>query len=199
MPTLDQEFRPSETAVVVIEFQKTWTQGGIFAWLIRRNYRSRKVLANTRRLLDFARQRGVAVFQAPFIVDPSCRHTYRRLPWLPRLLKGFTAGTWKSEFTPGIYHPSDVVIKGRYGFDACRGSNLLSTLRQSGINLIIFCGFTTDQCVARTMKSLSREGFRCFLASDASATIFRRQQKRVEARFPSLPVAELIRWMSRSG
>ncbi len=126
-----------------------------------------------------------AHLSAPALTAPSVKGVYR--------------STWKSEFTPGIYHPSDVVIKGRYGFDACRGSNLLSTLRQSGISLIIFCGFTTDQCVARTMKSLSREGFRCFLASDASATIFRRQQKRVEARFPSLPVAELIRWMSGSG
>ncbi|NOX37414.1 MAG: cysteine hydrolase family protein [Calditrichaeota bacterium] len=193
MENVSLPLEPVPTAILVIEFQKTWTEKGLFHWLIRRMYRSRRVLDHTQAVLHCARQRGFPVIHAPFVVDPSDPESFRRIPLLPKLLRGFTAGTWKAEFTPGIYHPSDIVIQGRYAFDATLGSNLIPILNEMRIRQVLCCGFTTDQCVARTLKSLSQQGYLCALISDASATFTRWQQKRVEKRFRSLTSQEIIR------
>ena len=67
--------------------------------------------------------------------------------------QGFTKGTWKAEFTEGILDSTDIVIEGRYGFDACKGSNLEKKLIDNKIKTVLVCGFTTDHCVKETMNS----------------------------------------------
>jgi len=173
--------RKPRSAVLLIEFQKQWTERGLYNWLIRRQLSERKVLKNTRNLVRNARKKRIKVIHAPLIIDPA-----RKKGWLAFVTFGraFTLGTWKSEITRGLVGRKDLIVKGRYNFDAFAGSDLESILRKNRIERIFICGFTTDQCVARTMKTMLGKGFDAYLVSDCTATLNGFLQKRAERKFP---------------
>lgn len=180
------------TAILLIEFQKTWTEKGIFYRLIKKEYLSRNVLDNTKELISSARKKGIKIIQAPLILDKADKERYKKTPFPARLLKRFTKGTWKAEFTDGIYNTTDILIQGRYGFDACEGSDLEQRLKENEIKNVYVCGFTTDHCVKETMNSLMGKGFNCILVSDCTATKNNKLQKRIEAEFEAILSNEVI-------
>ena len=176
----------NSTAILLIEFQKTWTEKGIFYKLIKKEYLSRNVLSNTNELISAARAKGVKVIQAPLILDKADKERYKKTPFPARLLKRFTKGTWKAEFTEGISEKTDIVVRGRCGFDACEGSDLEQLLKENGIKNVYVCGFTTDHCVKETMNSLLDKGFNCILVSDCTATKNNKLQKKIENEFETV-------------
>ena len=138
------------TAILLIEFQKTWTEKGIFYRLIKKEYLSRNVLANTKELISAARAKGIKVIQAPLILDKADKERYKKTPFPARLLNRFTKGTWKAEFTDGICNTTDIIIQGRYGFDACKGSDLEQRLKENNIkniNKFSFFNLSTIICL----------------------------------------------------
>ncbi|MBC8527069.1 MAG: cysteine hydrolase [Candidatus Cloacimonetes bacterium] len=186
-----QNIQKENTAVLLIEFQKTWTEKGVFYKLIKKEYESRNVLRNTINLITTARENGLKVFQAPLILDKSDKN-YKKTPFPARLLKRFTKGTWKAEFSDGIYESTDLVIEGRYGFDATEGSNLEKVLRDNNIKTVFVAGFTTDHCVKETMNSLIDKGFDCIMISDCTATKNNKLQKKIENEFTIITSEKLI-------
>ncbi len=186
-----QEISKQNTAVLLIEFQKTWTEKGIFYKIIKKEYSQRNVLSNTKNLISKARQEGITVIQAPLILDKKDKN-YKKTPFPARLLRRFTKGTWKAEFTDGILEKSDFIAKGRYGFDATKGSNLEDILRTNNIKTIFVCGFTTDHCVKETMNSLIEKGFNCIMVSDCTATKNNKLQKKIESEFTIITSKKLI-------
>ncbi len=173
----------NNTAILLIEFQKTWTEKGIFYKLIKKEYLSRNVLGNTKQLISDARKKGVKIIQAPLILDKSDKEKYNKTPFPARLLKRFTVNTWKAEFTDGIYENTDIVVNGRCSFDACEGSDLEQHLLKNNISNVYVCGFTTDHCVKETMNSLISKGFNCIMVSDGTATKSNKLQNKIETEF----------------
>lgn len=169
-----------KSAIILVEFQKQWTKKGLYHRLIERQLNSRNVLKNTRILVKKARKNGVMIIHAPLIIDPG-----NKRGWLARLTFGrvFTKDTWKSEFTEGVYEEGDIVVEGRYTFDAFTGSDLEQLLRDNRIERVFLCGFTTDQCVAKTMRTALKKGFDSFLVSDCTATVNDFLQRRTEKSF----------------
>lgn len=167
-------------ALLLIEFQKQWTDRGIYYRLIRNQLQKRDVLENTRKLVAGARERNIPVIHAPLVIDPN-----HKKGWLAHLTLGkvFTNGTWKAEFTDGIYREGDEVVKGRYAFDAFTGSDLEEILKKMKAKTVFVCGFSTDQCVAKTMKTMEKKGFRPLMISDCTATFNEILQKMAENRF----------------
>ena len=102
MNNLNLNINSKNSAVILIEFQKTWTEKGIFYNLIKNEYNSRNVLSNTIKLLEATRRKNIQVIQVPFIIDKSDKKNYTKYPLLPKLLKRFTRGTWKEELIPRI-------------------------------------------------------------------------------------------------
>ncbi len=143
---------------------------------------SRKVLQNTLDLVKTARKKGVPVIHAPLIIDPE-----NKKGWLAHLTFGraFTKGTWKSGITNRFYEAGDLVVTGRYAFDAFVGSDLEQILKKNHLEDLFFCGFITDQCIAKTMQTALEKGFNGHLVSDCTATLNGYFQRRAEARFPS--------------
>lgn len=180
-------------AILLIEFQKTWTEKGFFYKLIKNEYLSRNVLHNTKELVSAARKKGVKIIQAPLILDKEDKKRYKKTPFPARLLKCFTRDTWKSEFTVGIYEETDLVVQGRCGYDACECSNLEQLLKENKIENIYVCGFTTDYCVKETMTSLINKGFHCVLVSDCTATRNHKLQKKAEKGFEVISSKQLIK------
>ncbi len=181
-----------KTAILLIEFQKTWTEKGIFHKMIRKELTKRNVLANTKAVVSAARKHRVQVIQAPLILDKTDKERYKKTPFPARLFKRFTKGTRKAEFTDGIYESSDIVVKGRYGFDACEGSDLEQILIENNIKKVYVCGFTSEHCVKETMNSLTEIGYHCILVSDCTATRNKKLQKKVENEFETISGRNLV-------
>ena len=93
----------SRSAILVVEFQKTWSERSFFYKLIKEQYESRNVFENTKRLLKSARTNGVKVIQSPFILDKNDKEKYSKIPFPPKLFGQFTANTWRAEYTDGIF------------------------------------------------------------------------------------------------
>ncbi len=186
-----QNIQKENTAILLIEFQKTWTEKGIFRKIIKKEYEQRNVLSNTKKIVSEARKEGIIVIQAPLILDKKDKN-YKKTPFPARLLKRFTKGTWKAEFTDGIYEETDIVVQGRCGFDACESSDLEQLLKQNDIKTIFVCGFTTDHCVKETMNSLIEKGFNCIMVSDCTATKNNKLQKKIENEFTIITSKQLI-------
>lgn len=126
------------------------------------------------------RGNSVQIVHAPLIIDPQNKKGF-----LAHITFGkiFTKDTWKSEFVDGIYEDGDIVAKGRYGFDAFIGSNLEQILKEKEIENVFFCGFVTDQCVEKTLKTALVRGFNAFMVSDCTATFSEFLQKRTERKY----------------
>ncbi len=170
----------SKTAILLVEFQNQWTLKGIYHWLIKGQLISRNVLENTKILVNEARKKGIKIIHAPLIIDP-----HNKKGWLAFLTFGrvFTKGTWKSQIMDELFNENDMIVEGRYAFDAFTGSNLEDILKQNSIETVFMCGFTTDQCVAKTMDTMLKKGFDAYLVSDCTATLNSFLQKRTEKRF----------------
>ena len=171
----------NETAIVLVEFQKQWTEKGLFHRLVKNQLVSRDVVKNTQRLVLEARKLGTRIIHAPLVVDPR-----NKKGWMTCLTLGqfFTKDSWKSEFVPGLFEEGDPVAKREYynyqAFDAFYKSNLEETLRAQNIKNIFIWGFATDQCPAITLRTAERRGFNPFLVSDCTATFNRFFQRRAE-------------------
>ncbi len=148
--------------------------------MIKKQYITRNVYQNTKKLLDYARTKGIKIIQAPLILDKTDKEKYKQIPFQPKLFKQFTANTQKAEYTEGIYINTDIEVTGRCGFDACKGSNLLQILDEQKIKQIYIVGFTTEHCVADTYDILSENGYECIIVSDCTATRNKRLQKKGE-------------------
>lgn len=137
-------------------------------------------MQNSQALVKKTRSKGFKIIHAPLIIDPK-----NKKGWLAYLTFGnvFTRGTWKSELSEGFYEEKDHVVKGRYAFDAFIGSDLENILRENNVKNLFLCGFTTDQCVAKTMRTAIEKGFNCCLVSDCTATMNRFFQWKTERKF----------------
>jgi nicotinamidase-related amidase len=179
----DLDVSMTKNAIVLIEFQRQWTERGLYHWLIRGQLNKRQVVQNTRGLVARAREAGALIIHAPLIIDPA-----NKKGLLAHLTFGkvFTKGTWKSEFTDGLFDESDVVIRNRTQFDAFPGSTLEEVLRDNGIEQIFFCGLTTDFCVAMTMRTALKRDFACTMVSDCTATLAGFIQAKIEREFSAM-------------
>jgi nicotinamidase-related amidase/alpha/beta superfamily hydrolase len=181
-----------QVAIISIEFQKSWTNKGFFNRLIKKELKRNNVIKNTINLLNFARENEITVMQAPLLIDKKDKN-YKKMPFPAKLFGQLTKGTWKAEFTEGIYKQSDIVAVGRYGFDATKGSNLENLLQRNKIKTIYVCGFTTDHCVKETMNSLIEKGYKCIMVSDCTATRNKKTQDKIEQNFEIISSKELIK------
>lgn len=170
----------SHSAVVLIEFQRQWTDPGLYHWLIRSQLDSRAVLARTRSLARAAREHGACVIHAPLVIDPA-----HKQGWLAHLTLGkvFTKGTSRAQLSEGLHEAADLVVRGRTRFDAFAGSDLEELVRAEGIDQLYFCGITTEYCVAKSMRTAQGLGFSSTMVSDCTATRNGRIQRRVEREF----------------
>ncbi len=181
-----------QTAILSIEFQKSWTDKGFFNWLIKKELKRNNVVNNTINLLDVARKSNVKIIQAPLLIDKKDKN-YKKMPFPAKLFRQLTKGTWKAEFTDNIYKETDIIATGRYGFDATKGSNLESILQENNIKTVYVCGFTTNHCVKETMNALISKGYKCIMVSNSTATINKKLQKKIEQKFETILSNDLIK------
>ncbi len=178
------QFEKDKTAIVLVEFQKQWTEKGLFHSLIKNQLESREVVKTTQNLVKEARKLGIKIIHAPLVVDPKNKKGWMSYPSFGKV---FTKDTWKSEFVPGLYEEGDPVTKREYynlkAFDAFYKSNLEETLISYNIETMFICGFATDQCPLKTLRTAELKGFNPFLVSDCTATFNESSQKKAEVKY----------------
>ncbi|NOY14756.1 MAG: cysteine hydrolase [bacterium] len=167
----------SETAILLIEVQNQWTEKGLYNFLIKNQLESRNVLENISNLVKRGRRQGIKIIHAPLIVDPA-----NKKGWLAYLTFGrvFTKGTRRAKIADGVFEKGDIIVKGRYAFDAFVGSDLEEILAKNNIKTVFVGGFLTDQCVAKTIRTMIKKGLEAYLVADCTATVNDFLQKRAE-------------------
>ena len=165
---------PSTTAVVLIEYQNDFTSdGGILHGAVEGVMAKTDMLANTKRVVDAARQAGATVMHAPITFAEG----YNEISSHPYgILKGvvdgnaFIKGSWGAaiidDLTP---QPGDIVIEGKRGLDTFASTNLDFILRSKGITTIALGGFLTNCCVESTMRTGYEHGYKVITLNDCVA------------------------------
>lgn len=164
------EIDPAKTAVIVIDMQNAYASPGGYLDLAGFDISgAARVIANTKGVLEVARQAGVQViyFQngwdpdyveaggpgSPNFHKSNALKTMRARPELAGTL--LARGTWDYELVDELKpQPGDICLhKTRYS--AFFNSQLDSVLRSRGIRNLVFVGIATNVCVESTL----RDGF----------------------------------------
>jgi len=165
---------PSETAVVLIEYQNDFTSdGGALHDAVSAVMEHTDMLANTKAAVSEARSSGAAILHAPI----SFAEGYGEINASPYGIlagvvasKAFIKGSWGAdiveEMTPA---DGDIVVEGKRGLDAFASTNLDFILRSKGIKNVALAGFLTNCCVESTMRSAYERGFNVFTLTDCVA------------------------------
>lgn len=169
----------SNSAIVLIEYQNQWIKKGLYYSLIKKQLKSRKVLENTHSLVTYARTHGMKIIHAPLVIDPK-----NKKGWLAYLTFGqiFTKGTWKAAIPEELISENDLFVQGRYSFDAFVGSDLENLIRNNNFDKLYLCGFITNQCIAKTLKTCMIKKIEAYIVSDCTATISNYLQNKSENR-----------------
>lgn len=90
---------------------------------------------------------------------------YRKLPALRVFDVGSPLAGFPDEIAPA---QNEIVLSKQYA-SAFFGTSLASTLHAKGVDTVILCGYSTSGCVRASALDALQNGFRPFVASDASA------------------------------
>lgn len=165
---------PSETAVVLIEYQNDFvSEGGALHGAVADVMASTNMLQNTADALKQARDAGATIIHSPI----SFAEGYGEINATPYgILAGvvesnaFVKGSWGAEIVDAVGpQGEDIVIEGKRGLDAFASTNLDFILRSKGIKNIALGGFLTNCCVESTMRSAYEKGFNVFTLTDCVA------------------------------
>jgi nicotinamidase-related amidase len=165
---------PSETAVVLIEYQNDFTSdGGALHAAVSAVMEHTNMLANTKSAVTEARKIGAAILHAPI----SFAEGYGEINPNPYgILAGvvashaFVKGSWGADIVEDLAPAEgDIVVEGKRGLDAFASTNLDFILRSKGIKNVAIGGFLTNCCVESTMRSAYERGFNVFTLTDCVA------------------------------
>lgn len=174
------EVELGRTILILNEYQKQWTERGLYHNLIKGQLKERNVLENVERLIEEWRNNNLPIIHAPIIQDPQNKKGF-----LANVSNAgfFTKGTWKSEFTEGTYQNNDIVLQGRYTFNIFQGSDFDQVLKSNNIKTFFICGFTTSLCIKKTVEDARARGYNFIIINDCSATFTSFLQNRFDKQF----------------
>lgn len=152
---------PSETAVVLIEYQNEFcSPGGKLHDAVVECMAHTNMLDNSRRLVQAARSAGCTILHCPIDFTPGHPEIGGRKSGPYGVLAGikeggaFTAGEWGAGFVTGMEPVAgvDLVVKGKSGLCGFASTNLEFLLGQCGAKNVVLGGFLTNCCVESTMR-----------------------------------------------
>lgn len=163
-------FDPKSTAVVGVHFQNDIVgPDGAFAGFFRAEIERTGVLDTAVRVLDGARAAGATVVFTRVAFQPGYGDLNPNSPLLGMVAqaKCLEDGTPGADITAELT-PRDgdhVVTHNRVG--GFQGSDLDATLREAGVDTVVFIGVATNASVEGTARAASDLGYRTVVVSDA--------------------------------
>lgn len=173
-----------ETAVVFIEFQNDFCKprGGLHA-LVEGEMERLGTIANARKLLAAAREKGVAVIHCPFVYDADWCESTRAVGLLDTLKRNavFQPNTWGAAIIEEMEPlPNETILSGKRGLSAYTNTELAHVMRLGNYRNLLVCGFLTNVCVQATAFSAYDRGHNTRIVFDACASGSREIQEYVE-------------------
>ena len=156
-------FDRAATALVLVDLQN-------FALALQTSpYPTRDVLANSIRLADACRRRGILV------VLVRVGHDDNKMPHPAPKTDGsfgsFQQGPDAKEIPAELGPKAGDVIVDKYNWGAFYGTNLDTHLRRRGIDTLIIGGLVTNVGVDTTMRQAQERGYHQVLVEDATAAM----------------------------
>ena len=175
-PPLETHLNPSETALILVDFQYPFTNPAGDSYGAVKNELEGGMLDRTVELVKKARERGVWVIH----VTEGYTRDYRELdPTNPGgfhrfgiLGQAFKTGTPEAASYPPLDpgpNDKDLVLAPRIQSSAFGGTGLNEILRSRGIKNIAVAGFTTDVCDYATVTNGYDLGYHVYALKDSMA------------------------------
>jgi len=182
---------PQQTAIITIDMHRGHLDMDV-ATMPTRPEDARRVIANARAALDFARAQGIAVIHVVLV--------YRRIPGIGS--EGMVSPFWKAmhaamgdedRLTPGrkstvrehniegspgtqiiaeLYCEGDYVIDNKKRLDCFYGTDLRFLLDTLGVRNVVLMGINTNTCVLNTSFSAFNFDYRVVVLSDCVASMY---------------------------
>ncbi|HEX2111778.1 MAG TPA: isochorismatase family protein [Gaiellaceae bacterium] len=112
----------------------------------------------TRRLLDAARAKGLAVVFTTIGFESSLKDGALWIQKAPALADLQLGGRWV-EVDPRLERREDETVIVKKGASAFFGTNLAAILVSQGVDTVVLCGATTSGCIRATAVDLLQHGF----------------------------------------
>jgi nicotinamidase-related amidase len=167
MPSTPQEDDLAATAVVCVECQNGVL--GPESVLPALAADSAGLVANLRRLLDGARERGVRVVHATYEGSLGGEPTGTARLWraLGPATAGWAPGGTETQVLPELLAPSDMVLPRHHGLFPTLDTELLPVLKGLGVRTVVLTGVSLNLALPTTAGHTTQAGFRLVVPRDA--------------------------------
>lgn len=166
-------FPPGRTALLVIDPVNDFLSEGGAGWdLVKVTVLKNGVVANLKRAIEGARERGIPVLFGPmaYTEEDYREHQLHRRSGINRVMferKMFLAGSWGADFHPDLRpRPEEVVLLPHKGIDVFE-TDLPDHLRRLGATHLVIAGMTASLCCESTGRHAMEAGYDVTFLSDA--------------------------------
>jgi len=178
----DLEFKPDETALLVIDVQNTYLErpdkrtlsgdelADYDAWTPFHERMHNLVIPGTAELLRLCRKNNIECLFARIAChteDGRDRSLSQKMPGWNNLL--LPKNLEPSQMVADLASVGDEIVVTKTTDSALTGTNLRLILHNLGVKNVICCGIFTDQCVSSTVRSLADESFNVVVVDDCCA------------------------------
>lgn len=166
-------FPIERTVLLVIDPVNDFLSEGGAAWeLTKTTVTMNDVVANLRRAIEGARERGIAVIFGPmaYTEEDYAEHSLQRRTGINRIMfekKMFLAGSWGADFHPDLRpRPDEIVLLPHKGTDVFE-TDLPGHLERLGTTHLVIAGMTANLCCESTGRHAAERGYDVTYLSDA--------------------------------
>ncbi|MEM2908387.1 MAG: isochorismatase family cysteine hydrolase [Candidatus Hadarchaeales archaeon] len=133
--------------------------------------RAKDIIPNIKKLLDFARAKGVPIIYA---CDSHSRDDAEVKLWGPHAIAGSKGAEIVEELKP---REGDVLVK-KSKYSPFFGTDLDRLLRDLGVTELVLVGVSTDICILHTAADAFYRGYGIFVPSDCVEAFTREDHER---------------------
>jgi nicotinamidase-related amidase len=182
---------PRQTAIVTIDMHRGHLDMDV-ATMPAKPEDAKRVIANARVALDFARGQGIPVVHVILVyrrlpglgsegmVSPFWKAMHAALGELDRLVPGRKStvrehnveGSPGTQIIPELYASGDYVINNKKRLDCFYGTDLRQLLDTLGVKNVVFMGINTNTCVLNTSFTAFNFDYRVVVLSDCVASMY---------------------------
>jgi nicotinamidase-related amidase len=182
---------PRQTAIVTIDMHRGHLDMDV-ATMPAKPEDAKRVIANARVALDFARGQGIPVVHVILVyrrlpglgsegmVSPFWKAMHAALGELDRLVPGRKStvrehnveGSPGTQIIPELYASGDYVINNKKRLDCFYGTDLRQLLDTLGVENVVLMGINTNTCVLNTSFTAFNFDYRVVVLSDCVASMY---------------------------
>jgi nicotinamidase-related amidase len=171
-PDLSRQFKPANTALIVIDMQNDYCSAGYY--LDKAGYdidRLRWPVAPIQRVLEAARRAGLTIIYTRQYHVPGAQEDTAGEQGggsFPRTALKGEAG-W--EIIPELAPQAAETVLDKTTCSAFVSTDIQELLKSKAIGTLIFCGNTLDVCVHSTLRSANDLGYDCITLADCCGAV----------------------------